>query len=544
MNELNAFSNFSGLKPNKTKCEIAGIGVLNGLQVALCGMKCVDLNNETVKILGVHFSYNKNLEQDKNFSDHIIKMENILKVWRMRQLTLEGRITVFKSLAISKVIHLLMITKLHNNTIDIMYKIQKNFIWQGKKAKIKHSTLYNGYENGGLKNVDLRNKITSIQCSWVKRLFEDDFHDWKVIPIFLIGKYLCKNFKFHNNIELSNDILSKCPSFYQDIFIKWINNYTEKPTLPFMILSEFIWFNSNIKVDSKPVHFSFFSDKNLNFIGQLFNDNGKIEPWEDIEIEFHLQDTKKIYWLQIIDALPKSWKDIILKDKGNAKNLVIFDHHIIRKTQLFNLNKLTSKELYSILVDANTVKPTAQDYFQNLFEPSDFNWKKIYLLIRNSTLDTKARMFQYKTLHNTLYVNKMLFKFVKEISPRCSFCKLHEETIMHLFHDYVIVKRIWNQLKSILSNNINFSISTPQSAIFGFWDLDTNENLILNHLLLIFKMYIYNARTRGYLNVSHLLMYTKSIKDIEKKLCENDAKKIKKFIKNWENILIEDNTYS
>ena len=164
----------------------------------------------------------------------------------MRQLTLEGKITVFKSLVISIVIRLLLNTNLHNNTIDLMYKIQKNFIWQGKKAKIKHSTLCNGYENGGLKNVDLRNKITSIQCSWVKRLFEDDFHDWKVIPLFLIGKHLGKNFKFHNNIDLSNDILSKFPSFYRDIFIKSINNYTLKPTLPSMILSEFIWFNSNI----------------------------------------------------------------------------------------------------------------------------------------------------------------------------------------------------------------------------------------------------------------------------------------------------------
>ena len=60
MNELNIFSNISGLKPNKTKCEIAGIGVLNGVQVALCGMKCVDINKQTVKILSVHFSYNKN----------------------------------------------------------------------------------------------------------------------------------------------------------------------------------------------------------------------------------------------------------------------------------------------------------------------------------------------------------------------------------------------------------------------------------------------------------------------------------------------------
>ena len=108
-----------------------------------------------------------------------------------------------------------------------------------------------------------------MQCSWVERLFEDDFHDWKVIPLFLIGKHLGKNFKFHNNIDINNEVLSKFPSFYQDIFIKWINNFTSKPTVPSMILSEFIWFNSNIKVDSKPVHFFFFySDKNLNFVGQ------------------------------------------------------------------------------------------------------------------------------------------------------------------------------------------------------------------------------------------------------------------------------------
>ena len=152
-------------------------------------------------------------------------------------------------------------------------------------------------------------------------------------------------------------------------------------------------------------------------------------------------------------------------------------------------------------------------------------------------MDTRARMFQYKVLHNTLYVNKMLFKFRKVISPRCFFCKLHEQTIMHLFYDCLIVKRIWNQLKSKLSNNINFPISKPQSAIFRFWDLDANQHLILNHLLLIFKMNIYNARATGYLNVSHLLIYIKSIKDIEKKLYENDAKKSKKNNKKWKNIL-------
>ena len=73
INELNAFSKFSRLKPNMTKFEIVSIGVQNGVQVALFGMKCVNLNNKTKKILGVQFSYNisYNLEQDENFCKHI-----------------------------------------------------------------------------------------------------------------------------------------------------------------------------------------------------------------------------------------------------------------------------------------------------------------------------------------------------------------------------------------------------------------------------------------------------------------------------------------
>ena len=61
------FSQFSGLKPNKAKCEIANIGVLKGVNMALCGMSCVNLYEDTVKILDIHYSYNKQLENDGNF---------------------------------------------------------------------------------------------------------------------------------------------------------------------------------------------------------------------------------------------------------------------------------------------------------------------------------------------------------------------------------------------------------------------------------------------------------------------------------------------
>ena len=55
----------------------------------------------------------------------------------------------------------------------------------------------------------------------------------------------------------------------------------------------------------------------------------------------------------------------------------------------------------------------------------------------------------------------MLCKFGKVTSPRYSFCKLHNETIMHLFYDWLIIKRIPNQLKSTLPNYIIFPITMP-----------------------------------------------------------------------------------
>ena len=70
------------------------------------GMKCLKLMKETVKILGAHFCYNKKLEHEINFQSHIVKIESVLRLWRMTNLMIKGKVLVFKSLAISKIVHL------------------------------------------------------------------------------------------------------------------------------------------------------------------------------------------------------------------------------------------------------------------------------------------------------------------------------------------------------------------------------------------------------------------------------------------------------
>ena len=94
MDIFDTFSKFSGLKRNKSKCEIAGIGALKGVQVALCGMRCIDLMSNIVKILGIYYSYNDKLEIQENFERHIRNIEKILRIWRMRDLSIAGKITV------------------------------------------------------------------------------------------------------------------------------------------------------------------------------------------------------------------------------------------------------------------------------------------------------------------------------------------------------------------------------------------------------------------------------------------------------------------
>ena len=71
INAVHKFSLISGLKPNEAKCEIVGIGVLKGVPLALCGMDCIDLTKKTIKVLGIHFSYNKKLETEENFIRHV-----------------------------------------------------------------------------------------------------------------------------------------------------------------------------------------------------------------------------------------------------------------------------------------------------------------------------------------------------------------------------------------------------------------------------------------------------------------------------------------
>ena len=147
--------------------------------MAVCGLRCINLNNDTLKILGIHFSYNENLKEGKKIYKTVTDIQRVLKIWKKRNLTVEGKIVIFKTIAISKFVFQSFITTVPKHIINELEKIQKAFLWKNSTSKIEHETLCNDYRAGGLKNVNIPNKIIALQCSCVRRISSKIF--WQVI---------------------------------------------------------------------------------------------------------------------------------------------------------------------------------------------------------------------------------------------------------------------------------------------------------------------------------------------------------------------------
>ena len=117
---------FTSLKINHEKSEICGIGSKKGVLRAFSDLSSVDIENDTVKILGFHHSYNKQLADEINFSNMVTDIHNVLNLWTMRGISLIGKILIFKTLGISKIQYIASMAQVPDKIIQQLKSIQKN----------------------------------------------------------------------------------------------------------------------------------------------------------------------------------------------------------------------------------------------------------------------------------------------------------------------------------------------------------------------------------------------------------------------------------
>ena len=144
---------------------------------------------ETIKILGVHLSYNADKNNDANFFSKIRKMKTKLNLWQTRDLTLFGKSVLAKTLGASQLIYTASLMTVPDAVTRAAQSLLFSFLWKSKKDKIKRNVVSQPLKNGGLNFINFEIMVKSLRLVWVGRLISNSDDNWKAISNFYFDKY-------------------------------------------------------------------------------------------------------------------------------------------------------------------------------------------------------------------------------------------------------------------------------------------------------------------------------------------------------------------
>ena len=238
-------------------------------------------------------------------------MRSVLNTWHQHYLTLGGKIQVFKSLIASKLVYIATMTTVPKHVLDSMQALHRDFIWNSKKPKIKHSTLIGNYSDGGLKDIDLTSKLESLKFSWIKRLRDTtDFHPWKVLAN-LILKSVGGSSIFHSNLSLSKltkQRIEQLPLFYVDAINLFIHFAKVEDLSSNDIMSQHLWDNAFILRQNSPIYDPYLSSRGIKTLKDVIDSEGNNRKWEYMSDKYQLKPVDFLSWYGLLNSIPKQWK--------------------------------------------------------------------------------------------------------------------------------------------------------------------------------------------------------------------------------------------
>ena len=160
---------------NKNKTEGIWIGKLKHSKDKIDN---INFSDKPIKALGLYFGNNRKECDKLNWETKFEKAKNLLKSWEKRNLSLLGKILIVKTLIIPQFTYIASSTVLNKQYVDQLEKEIYNYIWDGKKDKVKRNSLIADYEKGGLKMIDVKSYFNTLKVKWVLRLLEATTENW------------------------------------------------------------------------------------------------------------------------------------------------------------------------------------------------------------------------------------------------------------------------------------------------------------------------------------------------------------------------------
>jgi hypothetical protein len=436
---LDKFHIYAGLKLNLSKSEVIWLGKDKNSSAAPLGLK----RAKGVKALGIYFSYDSKQMEEKNFTEKLKELKSILAIWGQRDLSILGRITIFKSLAFSKVIYQCSNLAVPENVIKELNQIAFNFVWHGKPDKVKRTTIIADYQEGGLKMLDVVSFINAQKVMWVKRLLaKTEEGSWKVYPKRLLSKLL-HGHSFQCNFELKNVKFPMQP-FYRQLFEAWEKTKEDPGLDPFKLRREIIWLNKKITINRKVVCYKEWYKNGIILLHDLLKEDGSIKTLVELETEHHFH-IRIMDYNSLIDAIPTHWKGALKRMRIPAQAVSNKEQpYVTCSGRLMALGVTSNRDIYWEMVAKKQTKPNCANKWCGLFNIDTEDWKFIFK-VYSSIKDTKVKAFQYKILNSLLPCNLYLKQIGKSDTDKCPKCTMLDDQT-HYLVECNEVADIWKQL--------------------------------------------------------------------------------------------------
>ena len=174
LNILEVFGSLSGLIVNAEKTKMVWIGSKRFSKDQLNVPAKLKWGNSNFTLLGIEFSTNMQDIPNINYSKAMTSANQVLSSWKYRSLTPFGKITVLKTLVLSKFNHLFASIISPQNFLNELNKMVFRYLWDGKPEKINRKRVCQDYLHGGMRMVDIFNLEKSLKLSWLKQLNIDN----------------------------------------------------------------------------------------------------------------------------------------------------------------------------------------------------------------------------------------------------------------------------------------------------------------------------------------------------------------------------------
>ena len=113
----------------------------------------------------------------KNYEKVTTKVLNIIRFWDRFNLTLPGKIAIYKTLLISQINFFACILTPTPGIVETLTSAMEAFVTKG--LNISKQKKYSTVETGGIGLFDLNTFIAALQCTWIKRACEVRNDNWK-----------------------------------------------------------------------------------------------------------------------------------------------------------------------------------------------------------------------------------------------------------------------------------------------------------------------------------------------------------------------------